>query len=359
MKKVAIIISPNWRDYAERYLAECLASVAVQDYQGEMKVYLIDNESTESSRAFINENCRQNLGNLPWMLLTHDDNAGFARGNNTAMTQAMLDGCDAVALFNMDGVLDKSCVSRMVDALYSADNNGSAQARLMLHSDKTRINSLGNSTHFLGFGYSDAYQELYQESMISSSDDHEICYPSGAAVIFRSLALEQVGLFDDEFWMYNEDQDLGWRLWLAGWRSVLARDAVFFHKYSFAKSIKQFYWQDRNRLITALKNYRLRTIILVIPAFIISEIGIWLASLRGSWFRERVRVYRYFCSPETWRYLAQARRRSQEHRKVTDRQIVKLFSGKILYQEISSLLVKAGNLVLNLYWQIAKRIIVW
>ena len=75
--------------------------------------------------------------------------------------------------------------------------------------DTEKINSLGNITHFLGFGYCRSYnQNLSQEKFNNLSD---ICYASGASVLLRVSVLRQVGLFDEEFWMYNEDQDLGWR----------------------------------------------------------------------------------------------------------------------------------------------------
>ena len=227
----------------------------------------------------------------------------------------------------------------------------------MLCPNTEKINSLGNITHFLGFGYCRGYnQNLSQEKFNDLSD---ICYPSGAAVLLRPEALRQVGLFDEEFWMYNEDQDLGWRLSLAGWRSVLAADAVVYHKYKFSKAVSRYYWLDRNRLLSIFKNYRLATLILIFPAWLVMEIGLLFFSLSQGWFKEKLKVYAYFLRPTTWRYLVQARRRSQILRQVSDRQIIKLFSGKILYQEIDSVYLRIANIFFNIYWTIAKIIILW
>ena len=52
-KKIAIIISPNYKDYARKYLAECAASIRKQDYAGEMKIFITDNESTEESYGYV------------------------------------------------------------------------------------------------------------------------------------------------------------------------------------------------------------------------------------------------------------------------------------------------------------------
>jgi GT2 family glycosyltransferase len=159
--------------------------------------------------------------------------------------------------------------------------------------------------------------------------------------------------------MYNEDQDLGWRLWLAGFRIVLASRAVFYHKYQFSGSKGRYYWLDRNRLLAIGKNYRLATLIFVLPALIIFELGLTVVAIRDGWFKQKLRVWLYFLSPLTWLYLAKARRVSQSLRQVSDRQIIKLFSGKIIYQELDGSLLRLANFFLGIYWSIVKMIILW
>ena len=356
MSKTAIIISPNWGTYAEKYLEDLLVSFVAQRYSGELKFFLVDNETSEASRALVNGICTKILAGFSWMLLTNVDNAGFAKGNNVAMQQAIREGYDYLALFNMDGLVAPDCLTKAITVLEQDEQIGAVQPRLMLWPDTQRINSLGNVTHFLGFGYCEGNGELWQDKQENLKN---IAYPSGAAVIFRASALVKVGLFDEKFWMYNEDQDLGWRLWLAGYRCVSALDAVFYHKYQFAKSIKHFYWQDRNRLLAVLKNYNFLTILVLLPAYLVSELGLWLTAIRGGWFISRLKVYGYFLLPTTWFYLLGARGESQKLRQVQDQEIIKLFSGKILYQELDSPVVRLGNLILNTYWQIAKLIIRW
>jgi GT2 family glycosyltransferase len=175
--------------------------------------------------------------------------------------------------------------------------------------------------------------------------------------MYRAEALKEVGLFDEEFWMYNEDEDHGWRFWLAGWRVVLAPEAVVYHKYEFAKSIKQYYWMDRNRILCILKNYSLLILLLILPAFIIMEFGLVLFSLKGGWFKEKIKVWFYFLNPLKWVYIIQARRDSQAVRKIKDKDIVDLISGRIWYQEIDDWKLRFINPVFEFYWRIVKRII--
>ncbi|MBA3047888.1 glycosyltransferase family 2 protein [Patescibacteria group bacterium] len=349
-KKIAIIISPNYKDYAEKYLADCVDSIRKQDYQGEIKVFITDNETSSESFNLLSRLAPE--ANL----ILNKTNDGFAKGNNDAMKFALAQGFDYIFLINMDAAIENNCASELVKCAEKDENIGSVQARLMLYHDKNKINSLGNSTHFLGFGYCLGYNDRISDIGYRISD---IFYPSGAAVLFKSEVLKQVGLFDEEFWMYNEDQDLGWRIWLAGYKCVLANSAVAYHKYEFSKSIKQYYWMDRNRIIAIIKNYHILTLLLIFPAFIIMEIGLILFSLKTGWFKEKMRVWKYFLTPAKWIYLISARKKTQKLRRVKDKDIIKLITGKIWYQEIDDVKLRLINPVFNAYWSIVKKLIVW
>lgn len=376
MSKVAIIISPNWRDYAKKYLGECIESIRAQDWTGESKVFLIDNETSEESFGYLKKIVPEAE------VVRNKNNDGFAKGNNEAIKLALAQGFDYIVLINMDTIVDQFCIREMVTSAGLAQV-GAVQARLMLHPDTEKINSLGNITHFLGFGYSDGYGEKFtkmslrgaerrgnlgQKSkdeiaspMARNDSDREIVisYPSGAAVLFKREVLEEVGLFDEEFWMYNEDQDIGWRIWLAGYKCILAPDAVVYHKYEFSRSIQKYYWMDRNRILVMLKNYHWLTLLLILPAFFVMEFGLFLFSIKTGWFREKLRVYWYFLNPKKLVYIWQARRQIQALRKTKDKDIVKMFSGRIWYQEIDDWKLRFINPIFNLYWAIVKKIIIW
>jgi GT2 family glycosyltransferase len=348
--KVAIIVSPNWRDYAKKYLTDCLISLKQQDYLGETKIFLVDNESTEESFNYLKTAA-------PGIeILRNSDNAGFAKGNNVAMRAALEQGFAYIILFNMDTEVGIKAVSELVKMAESDKQIGAVQARLMLHPEKEKINSLGNATHFLGFGYTIDYKQQFSGRKLQAVD---IFYPSGAAVLYKAEALKEVGLFDEEFWMYNEDQELGWRLWLAGWRSVLAPEAVVYHKYEFSRSIKRLYWMDRNRILSILKCYRLPTLILILPAFLLMEFGLLVFSLKSGWFLKKLEVYGYFFSASNWLKLYKSRQAVQKLRKIKDRQIAQMISGKIMFQEFDGVPLKIANFFFNLYWQIIKIVIVW
>lgn len=349
---LAVIISPNYKDYAEKYLAECVASLQAQTFQ-DFDLFLVDNESTDESYILLKELAPQAT------VITNQVNLGFAGGNNSALREVITRNYQWVLLLNMDTVVEVNCLEEIIKTAKAKPGCGAIQARLMLHPQVNLVNSLGNATHFLGFGYATGYQETYISSDDSNAIIPEITYPSGAAVLFRVDVLRQVGLFDEEMWMYNEDQDLGWRLWLAGHPCFLSTRSVVYHKYEFNRSIQKYYWMDRNRIITILKNYHCLTLLLILPAFILMEIGLILFSIQSGWFKEKVKVWSYFSSIHNWRRILTTRRQIQSDRKISDREMARMITGKIWYQEIGSWKLKLVNPIFNAYWKIVRLLIFW
>ncbi len=371
-KKVAIVLV-NHKNYAEKYLADCINSLRAQQFTGQIKIFIVDNETSKESSELIRKLAPEAE------LILNKTNDGFAKGNNDAMKLALEQGFDYIILFNMDTVIDADCVAELVkvaegiipifqtsprpagDPLLIRRGQGevgAVQARLMMYKGEGTINSLGNVTHFLGFGYASGYKQSIENCKLKI-ENFNICYPSGAAVLFKAEVLKKVGLFDEEFWMYNEDQDLGWRFWLAGYKCVLAPEAVVYHKYEFNRSIKKYYFMDRNRIMAMLKNYHRATLVLISPAFIVMEIGLLFFSATGGWLKEKIEVYKYFFNAKNWQYIFQERKRVQKSRLIKDEDIVKMFSGRIWYQEIGDGRLKIANLFFNAYWQVAKFIIRW
>ena len=348
-KTLAIIISPNYKNYAENYLADCLTSLQSQTYQ-DFDLFLVDNESSETSFSLLQSLAPQAE------IIRCQENRGFAGGNNAALKKILKAEYQYVFLVNMDTVSDVNCLEKLMETAKRYPQAGAIQARLMLYPDTELINSLGNETHFLGFGYSKGYKEKFIDS---DNIVTEIAYPSGAAVLFQIDALRKVGIFDEEMWMYNEDQDLGWRLWLAGFACLLAPEAVVNHKYEFHRSIQKYYWMDRNRIITIIKNYHWLTLVLIFPAFIIMELGLALFAFQSGWYKEKLKVWKYFLSIANWQMLLKKRHHIQVSRQTSERKIVSLISGKIWYQDIGNWKLRLVNPIFGLYWKVVRSLVAW
>lgn len=350
MKPLALIISPNWKDYAEKYLADCAASLRKQTFQ-DFDILLVDNESSEESFSFLEKTAPEAK------IIRLDNNAGFAGGNNAALREVLTGEYRFAFLLNMDTTIAEDCLEKLLATAKNFPQAGAIQARLMLAQTPDCLNSLGNDTHFLGFGYSRGYKDTY----IPQSDDEgrEMAYPSGAAVLLSVAALRRVGLFDEQMWMYNEDQDLGWRLWLAGYSCILSAQAVVYHNYEFSRSIAKYYWMDRNRVITILKNYHFLTLLLIAPAFVVMEFGLILFSLKSGWWPEKKKVWKYFLQKKNWNYILRERRQIQKNRIIKDKKIAPLITGRIWYQEIDDVKLRLINPVFESYWRIVRGVMWW
>lgn len=358
-KKVAIILI-NYKDYAKRFLPDCVKSLREQSYpRGNFKVFIVDNEYSNETVSYLKENAPEAE------LILNKGNDGFAKGNNDAIKKALEQKFDYIVLFNMDTIADKDWLAELVKVAESNDDYGIVQSRIMLWSKEKssgeistdKINSLGNILHYLGFGYCQGYKKLWQKQI---SEPVDITYASGAAVLLKPKVLEKVGLFDEDFFMYHEDTDLSWRVRLAGYKIVLAPNSVMYHKYEFSRSVRQFYWMERNRLIMLLENYKLATLLLILPAFILMELGLFFYSLTNGLWQSKLKVYLYFLSFKNLAKIARNHRRKAKIRVVGDKFIAKYFIGTIEFQEIENPILKyIANPILNGYWLVVRNLIFW
>jgi len=351
-KKVALIISPNYKKYGEKYLATCVRSLREQNFSGEMKIFITDNESSPESFSFLRKTVPEAE------LILNNNNDGFAKGVNDSIRLAISQGFDYIAVISIHSYLAPDYINKLIEAIDSDKKIGVVQA-LVLMPDKETINSLGNLTHFLGFGYCDAYKEKLSSKKINLNSYPEIFYPSGASMFFKREVLEKIGLLDEEYWMYNEDQEIGWRLRLAGYKCVLAPRARMYSSYEFLRSIQKYYWMDRNRILVILESYHVLTLFLIFPAFLFMEFGLVLFSLKTGWFREKIKVWRYFLTLETWIYIIKARKRNQSLRVISDKKIAKLISSRIWYQELDDWKLRLVNPIFNFYWKLIRFFIFW
>lgn len=351
------------------YIADCFASLEKIDYPREqLEIIIIDNNSQDGSAEEVKSNLIPKSENiLPHItFIENRENFGFAEGNNIGMRLAMERGCEYVYLLNQDTEVEPGFLREAVREAERHPEAGAVQSLILLYQEKGKLNSLGNAIHFLGFGYANGYKmniakaEAEIEKRIKKFGACKIAYASGAGVLYKVSALHEVGLLDQELFLYHEDLDLGWRLAMCGYDNILALKSRIYHKYEFSRSIKKYYWMERNRWIVLFKLYRLPTIIFLAIALFFGEFGLLLFSVRSGWFGEKIKGYKYFLSLKNWKNLWQARSEAQKRRKKSDCEIVDLFASKIDFQEYNQPLVKyLVNPLLTIYWIIVRSFIFW
>ncbi|MFH0910575.1 MAG: glycosyltransferase family 2 protein [Planctomycetota bacterium] len=203
------LVIPN-RDGRE-YLEKCLEALVVQT-QRPMETIVVDDASQDESVAFLGER-------FPWVkvLCSSEEGApqGFARAANVGIRAST---GTAVALLNNDTIADKTWLEEMARALERHPRAASASCR-MLCRDRRRVNALG-----LQFRADGTCAALASEEADGPRFDREceVFGPSGGAALWRRKALEDIGLFDEDFFAYYEDADLAFRARAAGYASVYA-----------------------------------------------------------------------------------------------------------------------------------------
>lgn len=294
-------------------------------------------------------------------IIRNSENTGFATACNQGMRSAIERGVDFVFLANQDLSFTDAWLEPLVKKMAKEPRAGAVQSFILLYPQTDRINSCGNSLHYLGFGFTKGYQQKLSEWRRFYSQ--EIGYCSGAAVLYRVKALEEVGLFDEAYFMYHEDTDLSWRLLLAGYSLAVEPSSRVNHEYEFSRSIQKFYYIERNRIYTMLKNYQFKTLLLIAPLFFIWEFGLFCYSLLGLisgkktlGCKEKLRGYAFFCNLKNIKTLLASRRAIQSKRKVADRALVKHWVSVIEFQDVKSpLLEKCANPVTDWYWKCIQR----
>lgn len=351
-KAVVVVVTYN----AMKYLPACLGSLFQTNYpRTDWEVIFVDNASEDGTTEYVRN---YPASGSAITLIENQKNEGFSRGNNIGMRLALDAGADFIVLLNQDTIVEPNWLRELVAAAERDETIAAAQSLLLLYPAKEKINSWGNQIHYLGFGFCGGYKKPIQ-TLSATMHFREIPYASGAAMLIRASALRDVGLFDEEFFLYHEDLDLGWRLRMAGYRIVLAPYSIVYHQYEFQRSIKKYYYMERNRFLVLLEDYHWRTLFVVLPALLIFEFCLLLASFYSGWWREKLRAWQYFLSLKNWRNILKKRQEKQAKRRVSDAVIAPFLTGKIEFQEIESRGLRwLVNPVLNFYWKIAQRIIV-
>lgn len=296
-----------------------------------------------------------------------EEQLGFAANNNYGYEKAKELGCEYVHLTNEDTYVDPDYLLRAVERAEKDPSVACVQSLTLLGDAPDKVNSAGNSFHYLGFGYSTGYrwtkdQALsYLEEQKKTNPELEIGYASGAAVLVRISALEGRPLFEEKFHLYHEDTDLSLSLRMRKFKTVIEPSSILWHHYEFGKNKFNYYYMERNRYVLIWMYYRWSTILLIMPMLCVMDLAILFFSIKNDWADMKWRAYRDWLSRDFRAWVWKRRREIQETRLISDREFLRYAVSEIAFQEESvknPVLDKIGNPLLRAYWAIVMRLIV-
>src|SRR5581483_5821421 len=253
----ASIVIPNFNGM--EHLEDCLTSLARMDYPlDRLEVIVVDNASTDGSAAFI----RKRFPSV--RLLELRENRGFAAACNRGAHEGR---GEVVAFLNNDMRVGEGWLRELVSPLTRHPDVAATSSRI-LSWDGAAIDFVGGAVNFYGHGF-----QPLRGRPTSEADDagiKPVLFACGGSMAIRRELFLSAGGFDEDYFAFFEDIDLGWRLWILGHRVLYVPTAEAYHKGHAtgskipAHQLRVLY--ERNALATIIKNYDDANLARVLPA---------------------------------------------------------------------------------------------
>ncbi len=244
MEVAVVIVNWNRRDL----LRNCLNSLRSQ--RGvPFEVVVVDNGSEDGSASMV----IQEFGNCPDLrvrLVRNEQNRGFCAANNQGIAAS---GGQFVALLNNDAEADDGWLAALRRCFEHGADIGMAASKILVYEDPRRIDKAGHliypdgQNRGRGSGEVDAGQYDQVE---------EVLWPDGCAAMYRREMLHEIGGFDEDFFAYADDAELGLRARIAGWKCLYTPDAVVRHHRGSTLGVassRRLALIERNRVLLAAK----------------------------------------------------------------------------------------------------------
>ena len=250
LRKVSVaILSWNGRHHLET----CLAALAAQHDPGvEWEILVLDNGSADGTAAWLRERWGRERR---LRLIESPVNLGFCAGNNRLVAAA--DG-DAVAFLNNDTRPEADWLGSLVELLASAPADVAAVSGKIVDWAGERLDFGRGVMTFDGHAFQLDYRRPLATARLPAAGD-ELLFACGGNMLVRRASFLAAGGFDESYFAYLEDVDLGWRLWSGGERIVFAPGAAVHHRSSATSDLLGLYNRgflfERNAFLTAYKNY--------------------------------------------------------------------------------------------------------
>ena len=242
--KVTVIVV-NWN--RRELLRACLESLAAQQHSS-YEVKVIDNGSSDGSVAVVKE--MSEIFPVPLHLIANDHNRGFCAANNQGIAAS---GSELIALLNNDAEADPGWLSALEQAIRGADDFGMAASKVVVWEDPTRIDKVGHLIYPDGQNRGRGTGEIDRGQY---DKPEEVLWPDGCAAMYRRAMLDEIGGFDEDFFAYADDAELGLRGRIAGWRSIYAPGARVRHHRGASLglgSARRLTLIERNRVLLVVK----------------------------------------------------------------------------------------------------------
>ncbi len=255
------------------FIDECLASLLRSAYDN-FEVIFVDNGSIDGSPNLV----RSEFSDPKLRVILLKTNVGLGEASNIGVRSS---SSKYVIFLNSDTTVHPDWITQLVTALEKDTTIGIAQSKILTINDQTRIDSLGEYIDRFGDTMRKGAGE-YDDGRYSRSE--EIFNAVGTVTILRRDLYLKIGGFRRYFFIMHDDVDLGWRIWLNGYRAIYVPDSVVYHRRAGSTGrvhpLVTFH-NTKNMISTMIQNYELSNILRYVPIRMIMDIGSSLRNLHN------------------------------------------------------------------------------
>lgn len=253
---VVSVVLVNFRGAADTI--EAIGHLKATDWpEDRLEIIVVENNSGDDSAQVI-------AAAAPDVtLIVSPTNDGFAGGCNRGVAAAT---GEFLAFLNNDAKPDPRWISSAVERFAESDRIGAVASRV-LDWDGELVDYVGSAMTWFGMGYK---PDTAQKEPPTSMERRDVLFGTGSAMFVRRDVYEELGGFDERYFMFFEDVDFGWRLNLRGWRFAYEPASLAYHKHHASMgafgSHAENYLLERNALFTLYKNLERPDLLEALPA---------------------------------------------------------------------------------------------
>jgi GT2 family glycosyltransferase len=252
-----VVVNYNGRHFLE----DCFHSLTQQTYRN-YEMILVDNGSIDDSISFMKEH-------YPDVHLVQlSSNTGFAGGTNAGIKEAK---GEFILTLNNDTCVISDFIEKLCQPMIRDPTVGMCASK-MISPDK-KINSTGICISRSGAAWD---RGGFEQDTGQYDHEEEVFGPCAGAALYRKTMLDEIGLFDEDFFLYMEDVDLAFRARLAGWKCIYTPDARVIHQHGGTAGFQSdlsIYYGNRNLVLYVLKNFPIRILFFCFPWFLVRNLA--------------------------------------------------------------------------------------
>ena len=309
----------------KRHLKRCLSSLLRTNYSN-YEIILADNASSDGSIEFVKRAFPQ------IKIVQNEHNVGIPAGYNSGILQAK---GKYVATLNNDIEVDPEWLQSLVKVMEASPDVAAVDPKYLNYYDKNKFDTCAAAGRYIDFVGNPVTRGIDEEDR---GQYDEITRTFICSTFWRREVLEKIGLLDEDFFYGFDDTDVSWRISLRGYRILYVPSSRIYHKvggYTLLRNARAqlryipgiYFFLKRNRLLTIVKNYSLKTLLRLLPLALLEHLGYIVY-----WSIKRDKQYSFESFKATLWILKNFKKIWVKHRfvqsirKVKDHEIMKLMA---------------------------------